>query len=51
MKDDYIYETFFDLIEHGVTNLFLTMHPFSIPTNVHVPLQHFNRQGGNPSEF
>jgi len=27
----------------GVPNLFLTMHPFSIPTNEHVPLQHFNR--------
>ena len=27
----------------GVPNLFLTMYPFSIPTNEHVPLQHFNR--------
>jgi len=27
----------------GVPNLFLTMYPFSIPKNEHVPLQHFNR--------
>jgi len=27
----------------GVPNLFLTMYPFSIPTNEHVPLKHFNR--------
>ena len=27
----------------GVPNLCLTMYPFSIPTNEHVPLQHFNR--------
>jgi len=26
-----------------VPNLFLTIYPFSIPTNEHVPLQHFNR--------
>jgi len=27
----------------GVPNLSLTMYPFSIPTDEHVPLQHFNR--------
>jgi len=26
----------------GVPNLFLTMYHFSIPTNEHVPPQHFN---------
>jgi len=26
-----------------VPNLSLTMYPFSIPTDEHVPLQHFNR--------
>jgi len=30
-------------VRAGVPNLFLTMYPFSIPTNEHVPLQHFNR--------
>jgi len=28
--------------ETGVPNLFLTMYPFSFPTNEHVPLEHFN---------
>jgi len=27
----------------GVPNLFMTMYPFSIPTDEHVPLQHFDR--------
>jgi len=27
----------------GVPNLSLTMYPFSIPTDEHVPLQHFKR--------
>jgi len=27
----------------GVPNLSFTMYPFSIPTDEHVPLQHFNR--------
>jgi len=27
----------------GVPNLSLTMYPFSIPKDEHLPLQHFNR--------
>ena len=31
------------LYNAGVPNLSLTMYPFSIPKNEHVPLQHFDR--------
>ena len=30
-------------VKQGVPNLSLTMYPFSIPTDEHVPIQHLNR--------
>jgi len=35
----------------GVPNLLFIMYPFSIPTDEHVPLQHFKRQACTPSAF
>jgi len=32
-----------EVVIAGVPNLSLTMYPFSIPTDEHVTLQHFNR--------
>jgi len=35
----------------GVPNLSLTMYPFCIPADEHVPLQHLNRLACTPSAF
>jgi len=32
----------YNVVLAGVPNLSLTMYPFSIPTDDHVPLQHFD---------
>jgi len=46
MRTTVFWRALFDLealgFSPGVPNLFLTMYPFIILTNEHVPLQHFN---------